>query len=75
VRLPRLESVAAEEESREAGSLQLGGEPEEANPPRSRQTRESHGLLAVETLLFDFLAHCSALDTTIWIDERWVIFD
>ncbi|KAJ6188568.1 hypothetical protein N7519_003476 [Penicillium mononematosum] len=40
-----LQSVAAEEESREAGSLQLGGEPEEANPPRSRQTRESHGAI------------------------------
>ncbi|KAJ5959448.1 CCR4-NOT core complex subunit Not4 [Penicillium vulpinum] len=40
-----LQSVAAEEDSREAGSLQLGGEPEEANPPRSRQTRESHGAI------------------------------
>ncbi|KAJ5164366.1 Nucleotide-binding alpha-beta plait [Penicillium coprophilum] len=40
-----LQSVAAEEESREAGSLQLGGEPEEANPPRNRQTRESHGAI------------------------------
>ncbi|KAJ5383678.1 Nucleotide-binding alpha-beta plait [Penicillium concentricum] len=40
-----LQSVAAEEDSREAGSLQLGGEPEEANPPRNRQTRESHGAI------------------------------
>ncbi|QQK42577.1 Putative CCR4-NOT core complex subunit Not4 [Penicillium digitatum] len=40
-----LQSVAAEEDSREAGSLQLGGEPEEVNPPRSRQTRESHGAI------------------------------
>ncbi|KAJ5776327.1 uncharacterized protein N7511_001338 [Penicillium nucicola] len=40
-----LQSVAAEEDSREAGSLQLGGEPEDANPPRGRQTRESHGAI------------------------------
>ncbi|KAF9245985.1 hypothetical protein DTO013E5_6679 [Penicillium roqueforti] len=40
-----LQSVAAEEDNREAGSLQLGGEPEEINPPRSRQTRESHGAI------------------------------
>ncbi|OQD61772.1 hypothetical protein PENPOL_c015G05805 [Penicillium polonicum] len=40
-----LQSVAAEEDSREAGSLQLGGEPEEVNPPRNRQTRESHGAI------------------------------
>ncbi|KAJ6135031.1 hypothetical protein N7512_000191 [Penicillium capsulatum] len=40
-----LQSAAAEEEGREAGSLQLGGEPEESNPPRGRQTRESHGAI------------------------------
>jgi CCR4-NOT transcription complex subunit 4 len=40
-----LQSVAAEEDSREAGSLQLGGEPEDANPPRGRQSRESHGAI------------------------------
>ncbi|KAJ5785220.1 uncharacterized protein N7503_010432 [Penicillium pulvis] len=43
------QTAAAEEESREAsreaGSLQLGGEPEDANPPRGRQTRESHGAI------------------------------
>lgn len=40
------QTAAAEEESREAsreaGSLQLGGEPEDANPPRGRQTPTSH---------------------------------
>ncbi|KAJ5899417.1 hypothetical protein N7495_004161 [Penicillium taxi] len=40
-----LQSVAAEEESREAGSLQLGGEPEESNTSRGRQSRESHGAI------------------------------
>ncbi|KAJ5727391.1 hypothetical protein N7493_005211 [Penicillium malachiteum] len=40
-----LQTVAAEEDTREAGSLQLGGEPEDANPPRGRQTRESHGAI------------------------------
>lgn len=40
-----LRSAAAEEESREAGSLQLGGEPEDVNPPRGRQSRESHGAI------------------------------
>ncbi|KAJ5550047.1 hypothetical protein N7461_004745 [Penicillium sp. DV-2018c] len=40
-----LQSVAAEEDNREAGSLQLGGEPEEIHPPRNRQTRESHGAI------------------------------
>ncbi|CAG7939197.1 unnamed protein product [Penicillium salamii] len=40
-----LRNVAAEEDSREAGSLQLGGEPEDANPPRDRQSRESHGAI------------------------------
>ncbi|CAG8145775.1 unnamed protein product [Penicillium salamii] len=40
-----LRNVAAEEDSREAGSLQLGGEPEDANPPRGRQSRESHGAI------------------------------
>ncbi|KAJ6095858.1 hypothetical protein N7486_006604 [Penicillium sp. IBT 16267x] len=39
------QTAAAEEDSREAGSLQLGGEPEDANPPRGRQTRESHGAI------------------------------
>ncbi|CAI7588013.1 unnamed protein product [Penicillium bialowiezense] len=38
-------NVAAEEDSREAGSLQLGGEPEDANVPRGRQSRESHGAI------------------------------
>ncbi|KAJ5168634.1 uncharacterized protein N7482_004228 [Penicillium canariense] len=38
--------VAVEEESHEAGSLQLGGEPEDANPSRGRQqSRESHGAI------------------------------
>lgn len=40
-----LQNVAAEEDSREAGSLQLGGEPEDANPSRGRQSRESHGAI------------------------------
>lgn len=40
-----LQSVATEEDSREAGSLQLGGEPEDSNPPQGRQTRESHGAI------------------------------
>ncbi|KAJ5595006.1 uncharacterized protein N7459_001214 [Penicillium hispanicum] len=40
-----LQSAVAEEDSREAGSLQLGGEPEEVNPPRGRQGRESHGAI------------------------------
>lgn len=40
-----LQSVAAEEDSREAGSLQLGGEPEDANPTRGSQSRESHGAI------------------------------
>lgn len=40
-----LRNVAAEEDSREAGSLQLGGEPEDANIPRGRQSRESHGAI------------------------------
>ncbi|KAJ6028431.1 hypothetical protein N7540_004007 [Penicillium herquei] len=40
-----LQTVVAEEDTREAGSLQLGGEPEDANPPRGRQTRESHGAI------------------------------
>ena len=40
-----VQTAAAEEEGREAGSLQLGGEPEDSNPPRGRQTRESHGAI------------------------------
>ncbi|CEO60559.1 Putative CCR4-NOT core complex subunit Not4 [Penicillium brasilianum] len=41
-----LQSAVVEEESREAGSLQLGGEPEESNPPRGpQQSRESHGAI------------------------------
>lgn len=40
-----LQTAAAEEDTREAGSLQLGGEPEDANPPRGRQSRESHGAI------------------------------
>ncbi|KAL4899799.1 hypothetical protein BDW74DRAFT_163012 [Aspergillus multicolor] len=35
----------AEEEGRESGSLQLGGEPDDANPPRGRAGRESHGAI------------------------------
>ncbi|KAI2794563.1 hypothetical protein POX_a01162 [Penicillium oxalicum] len=41
-----LQSAAVEEESREAGSLQLGGEPEESNTSRGpQQSRESHGAI------------------------------
>ncbi|KAJ6160679.1 hypothetical protein N7470_004075 [Penicillium chermesinum] len=40
-----LQNAAAEEDSREAGSLQLGGEPEDVNPPRGSQSRESHGAI------------------------------
>ncbi|PYH77675.1 hypothetical protein BO82DRAFT_377833 [Aspergillus uvarum CBS 121591] len=40
-----LQSVAAEEESRESGSLQLGGEPDDVMPPRGRSGRESHGAI------------------------------
>ncbi|KAJ5612451.1 hypothetical protein N7510_005645 [Penicillium lagena] len=36
---------STEDEGPEAGSLQLGGEPEEANAPRGRQSRESHGAI------------------------------
>lgn len=38
-------SAAAEEENRESGSLQLGGEPDDINPPRGRVGRESHGAI------------------------------
>ena len=38
-------AAAEEEDTREAGSLQLGGEPEEVNLPRGRQARESHGAI------------------------------
>ncbi|KKK11902.1 CCR4-NOT core complex subunit Not4 [Aspergillus ochraceoroseus] len=40
-----LQSAAAEEEGRESGSLQLGGEPDDAHPPRGRSSRESHGAI------------------------------
>lgn len=41
-----LQSAVVEEESHEAGSLQLGGEPEESNPRRGpSQSRESHGAI------------------------------
>ncbi|KAL2870288.1 CCR4-NOT core ubiquitin-protein ligase subunit MOT2 [Aspergillus lucknowensis] len=40
-----LQSAAAEDEGRESGSLQLGGEPDDANPPRGRVNRESHGAI------------------------------
>ncbi|KAJ5662125.1 uncharacterized protein N7477_009741 [Penicillium maclennaniae] len=40
-----LQTASAEEESREAGSLQLGGEPEEGSQPRGRPTRELHGAI------------------------------
>ncbi|RAL17318.1 CCR4-NOT core ubiquitin-protein ligase subunit MOT2 [Aspergillus homomorphus CBS 101889] len=40
-----LQSAAAEEESRESGSLQLGGEPDDVMPPRGRSGRESHGAI------------------------------
>ncbi|KAL2818768.1 hypothetical protein BDW59DRAFT_151806 [Aspergillus cavernicola] len=40
-----LQSATAEDEGRESGSLQLGGEPDDANPPRGRAGRESHGAI------------------------------
>ncbi|OJJ45359.1 hypothetical protein ASPZODRAFT_134004 [Penicilliopsis zonata CBS 506.65] len=40
-----LQSAAVEEESRESGSLQLGGEPDDSHPPRGRTSRESHGAI------------------------------
>ncbi|UDD55191.1 hypothetical protein AFCA_002830 [Aspergillus flavus] len=40
-----LQSAAVEEETRESGSLQLGGEPDDAHPPRGRGSRESHGAI------------------------------
>ncbi|KAL4896129.1 hypothetical protein BDV59DRAFT_172126 [Aspergillus ambiguus] len=40
-----LQSAAEEEERRESGSLQLGGEPDDANPPRGRSGRDSHGAI------------------------------
>ncbi|RLL99037.1 hypothetical protein CFD26_107422 [Aspergillus turcosus] len=40
-----LQNVTAEEESRESGSLQLGGEPDDAHPPRGRGGRDSHGAI------------------------------
>ena len=40
-----LQSAPVEEEGRESGSLQLGGEPDDANPPRGRTGRDSHGAI------------------------------
>jgi CCR4-NOT transcription complex subunit 4 len=40
-----LQNAAVEEESRESGSLQLGGEPDDAHPPRGRGGRDSHGAI------------------------------
>ncbi|KAF4153877.1 hypothetical protein CNMCM8927_009191 [Aspergillus lentulus] len=40
-----LQNATAEEESRESGSLQLGGEPDDAHPPRGRGGRDSHGAI------------------------------
>ena len=41
-----LQSIAVEEEAREGGSLQLGGEPDDAHPPRSaRGSREDVGAI------------------------------
>ncbi|KAB8219368.1 hypothetical protein BDV33DRAFT_173807 [Aspergillus novoparasiticus] len=40
-----LQSTAVEEETRESGSLQLGGEPDDAHPARGRGSRESHGAI------------------------------
>ncbi|KAE8368677.1 hypothetical protein BDV27DRAFT_122132 [Aspergillus caelatus] len=40
-----LQSAAVEEETRESGSLQLGGEPDDAHPARGRGSRESHGAI------------------------------
>lgn len=39
-----LQTVAAEEENRESGSLQLGGEPDDLHH-RTRSTRDSHGAI------------------------------
>ena len=38
-------SAVVEDEGRESGSLQLGGEPDDLNPPRGRTSRESHGAI------------------------------
>lgn len=40
-----VQSVAAEEDSRESGSLQLGGEPDDGHIPRGRSSRDSHGAI------------------------------
>ncbi|PLB39598.1 CCR4-NOT core ubiquitin-protein ligase subunit MOT2 [Aspergillus candidus] len=40
-----VQTAVAEEDSRESGSLQLGGEPDDLNPPRGRISRESHGAI------------------------------
>ncbi|KAL4962154.1 CCR4-NOT core ubiquitin-protein ligase subunit MOT2 [Aspergillus stella-maris] len=40
-----LQAAPAEDEGRESGSLQLGGEPDDSNPPRGRTGRESHGAI------------------------------
>ncbi|KAL4804334.1 hypothetical protein BDV18DRAFT_142968 [Aspergillus unguis] len=40
-----LQAAPVEDEGRESGSLQLGGEPDDANPPRGRAGRETHGAI------------------------------
>ncbi|KAI9046180.1 CCR4-NOT core ubiquitin-protein ligase subunit MOT2 [Aspergillus affinis] len=40
-----LQTATVEEESRESGSLQLGGEPDDPHPVRGRASRESHGAI------------------------------
>lgn len=40
-----LQSVAVEEETRESGSLQLGGEPDDIHPARGRSSREAVGAI------------------------------
>lgn len=40
-----LQSAPVEEEGRESGSLQLGGEPDDAHPPSGLTGRESHGAI------------------------------
>ncbi|BDD56720.1 hypothetical protein MAP00_002149 [Monascus purpureus] len=40
-----LQSAAAEEETRESGSLQLGGEPDDIHPTRSHGSREAIGAI------------------------------
>ncbi|KAL3436974.1 hypothetical protein BDV09DRAFT_34137 [Aspergillus tetrazonus] len=43
--LQSVPAATAEDEGRESGSLQLGGEPDDTNPPRGRAGRESHGAI------------------------------